>query len=190
MLGPRSHLGRCLLLTVAAASWVEEFIARYQAQGLGMIEDLEDDWTRRTREYGVRRPTQVGRVFVYRAFDLWTQTGPFYRATVATHQMMIPDELLWRIALHWPDLGNEWNQVEWRLVPVDDSIGRPRGTDDGEQDQELFLEAYSSFKTKSSQFSSFGGLQEWFEGVEWLPLQNSGKLRVHWEIVSTLSAVE
>ena len=120
MFGLRSHLGRCLLLTVAYASWVEEFIARYQAQGLGMIDDLEADWTRRTREYGVRRPTQVGRVFVYRAFDLWSQTGPFYRATVATHQVMIPDELLWRIALHWPDLGSNWNQVGWRLVSVDD----------------------------------------------------------------------
>ena len=118
---PRSLIGRCLLFSMASASWVDEFIARYEAQGLGMIEDLDDDWTRRTREYGVRRPTQVGRVFVYRAFDLWTQTGPFYRATVATHQMMIPDELLWRIALHWPDLGNDWNQVEWKLVPVDDS---------------------------------------------------------------------
>ena len=113
-----SLIGRCLLLTVATSSWVEEFIARYQAQGLGMVDDLEEDWARRTREYGVRRPTQVGRVFVYRAFDLWSQTGPFYRATVATHQMMIPDELLWRIA---PDLGNNWNQVGWRLVPVDDS---------------------------------------------------------------------
>ena len=50
--------------------------------------------------------------------------GPFYRATVATHQMMIPDELLWRIALHWQDLGNNWNQVGWRLVSVDDSVLR------------------------------------------------------------------
>ena len=37
------------------------------------------------------------------------------------------------------------------------------------QDQELFLEAYSSFKTKSGNFNSFGGLQEWFGGVERLP---------------------
>ena len=121
MFGPRYHFGRWCLLTMAYASWVEEFLSRYQAQGLGMIDDLEADWTRRTREYGMHRPTQVGRVFVYRAFGLWSQTGPFYRATVATHQMMLPDELLWRIALHWPDLGNNWNQVGWRLVSVDDS---------------------------------------------------------------------
>ena len=86
-----------------------------------MFDDLEEDWARRTQEYGIRRPTQVGQVFVYRAFDLWSQTGPFYRAAVATHQMMIPDEILWRIALHWPDLGNNWNQLGWRLVSVDDS---------------------------------------------------------------------
>ena len=33
--------------------------------------------------------------------------------------MMLPDEILWRIALHWPDLGHEWNRVGW--LPVDDS---------------------------------------------------------------------
>ena len=88
--------------------------------GIGQIDDLEEDWIRRTREQSAP-PHARGQVFVYRAFDLLSQTGPFYRATVATHQMMIPDELLWRIALHWHDLGNDWNQVGWRLVPVDDS---------------------------------------------------------------------
>ena len=112
MFGLWYHFGWCWLLALAHASWVEEFLRRYQAQG---------HWTCRTREYDVHRPTQVGRVFVYRAFDIWSQNGPFYRATVATHQMMLPDELLWRIALHWPDLGNNWNQVGWRLVSVDDS---------------------------------------------------------------------
>ena len=34
---------------------------------------------------------------------------------------MIPDEILWRIALHWPDLGHDWNRVGWNLVAVDDS---------------------------------------------------------------------
>ena len=34
---------------------------------------------------------------------------------------MIPDEILWRIALHWPDLGHNWNHVGWNLIAVDDS---------------------------------------------------------------------
>ena len=83
--------------------------------------DFESDWSRRASEYGVRRPTQEGRIFVYRAFDLWSQMGPCYRATVATTQFMFADELLWRIAVRWPDLGNSWHQVGWRLIPVDDS---------------------------------------------------------------------
>ena len=65
MLGPWSHLERCLLVMVATSSWVEEFLERYQTQGLGMFDDLEADW-------GIRRPTQDGQVFVYRAFDLWS----------------------------------------------------------------------------------------------------------------------
>ena len=117
MLGPWSHLERCLLVMVAASSWVDEFLQRYETQGLGMWDEL--DW--RTQEYGIRRPTQDGRIFVYRAFDLWSHTGPFYRATVVVHQMMIPDEILWRIALHWPDLGHNWNHVGWSLIAVDDS---------------------------------------------------------------------
>ena len=43
------------------------------------------------------------------------------------------------------------------------------GTDDGDQDHELFLEAHSSFKTKSCLFDSQKSLQEWFDGVERLP---------------------
>ena len=34
---------------------------------------------------------------------------------------MIPDEILWRIALHWSDLGHNWNQMGWNLIAVDDS---------------------------------------------------------------------
>ena len=114
MVGPWSRQECCLLIMVAASSWVDEFI-------LGLWDELDSDWARRTHEYGVRRPTQDGRLFVYRAFDLWSHTGPFYRATVVVHQMMIPDEILWRIALHWPDLGHDWNRVGWNLVAVDDS---------------------------------------------------------------------
>ena len=111
----------CLLIVVTASSWVDEFIQRYETQGLGLWDELDSDWARRTQEYGIRRPTQNGRIFVYRAFDLWSHTGPFYRATVVVHQVMLPDEILWRIALHWPDLGHDWNRVGWHLVTVDDS---------------------------------------------------------------------
>ena len=111
----------CLLIVAAASSWVDEFIQRYETQGLGLWEELDSDWVRRTQEYGIRRPTQDGWIFVYRAFDLWSHTGPFYRATVVVHQVMLPDEILWRIALHWPDLGHDWNRVGWHLVTVDDS---------------------------------------------------------------------
>ena len=47
--------------------------------------------------------------------------GPMYRATVSVTQFMIPDEILWRIAVYWPDLGNRWHEASWRLHPVDDS---------------------------------------------------------------------
>ncbi len=40
---------------------------------------------------------------------------------------------------------------------------------DEEHDQELFLEAYTSFKAKSGEFDSVNGLQQWFSGVERLP---------------------
>ena len=51
----------------------------------------------------------------------------------------------------------------------DDTSAEASGTDAEEQDQELFLEAYSSFKKKSEDFDSVGALQEWFGGVERLP---------------------
>ena len=47
--------------------------------------------------------------------------GPMYRATVSVTQFLIPDEILWRIAVYWPDLGNHWHEASWRLHPVDDS---------------------------------------------------------------------
>ena len=47
--------------------------------------------------------------------------GPMYRATVSVTQFMIPDKILWRIAVYWPDLGNHWHEASWRLHPVDDS---------------------------------------------------------------------
>ena len=47
--------------------------------------------------------------------------GPMYRATVSVTQFMIPDEILWRIAVYWPDLGNHWHEASWRLHPVHDS---------------------------------------------------------------------
>ena len=37
--------------------------------------------------------------------------GPMYRATVSVTQFMIPDEILWRIAVYWPDLGNHWHEA-------------------------------------------------------------------------------
>ena len=40
---------------------------------------------------------------------------------LATNQFMLPDEILWRIAIYWPDLGNNWHEVSWRLFLVDDS---------------------------------------------------------------------
>ena len=66
--------------------------------------------------YSGKRHVQDGRILVYRTFDLWSHTGPFDRATVVVHQVMLPDEILWRIALHWPDLGHDWNRVGWHLV--------------------------------------------------------------------------
>ena len=121
MIRPWSRQECYLLIMVAASSWVDEFIQRYETQGLGLWDELDSDWVRRTHEYGIHRPTQDGRIFVYRAFDLWSHTGPFYRATVVVHQMMLPDQILWRIALHWPDLGHDWNRVAWNLFAVDDS---------------------------------------------------------------------
>ena len=66
-----------------------------------------------------------------------------------------------------PEGDTAMSQGSWSSS--EDTSAVASGTDDGEQDQELFLEAYSSFKRKSSQFNSAGGLQEWFDGVERLP---------------------
>ena len=47
---------------MTTSSWVEEFIARYEAQGMNMIDDLEADWARCTQKYDLRRPSQEGQV--------------------------------------------------------------------------------------------------------------------------------
>ena len=106
---------------LAASSWPEEFVQRYEAHGLALLHTNEADRAQRTNEYGLSRPTQACQIFVYRAFDLWSQMGPMYRATVSVTPFMIPDEILWRIAVYWPDLGNHWHEASWRLHPVDDS---------------------------------------------------------------------
>ena len=98
-----------------------EVISAFHLHGLALLHTNEADWAQRTNEYGLRRPTHACQIFVYRAFDLWSQMGPMYRATVSVTQFMIPDEILWRIAVHWPDLGNHWHEASWRLHPVDDS---------------------------------------------------------------------
>ena len=114
-------LGGLSAVQLAASSWPEEFAQRYEAHGLALLHTNEADWVQRTNEYGLRRPTHACQIFVYRAFDLWSQMGPMYRATVSVTQFMIPDEILWRIAVYWPDLGNHWHEASWRLYPVDDS---------------------------------------------------------------------
>ncbi len=106
---------------LATSSWTEEFVQRYETHGLAILNDLEADWIQRTTEYGLQRPTRACRIFVYRAFDLWSQMDPMYRAAVSVNQFVIPDEILWRIAVYWPDLGNHWHEASWRLFPVDDS---------------------------------------------------------------------
>ena len=123
----RSAMARMAVLCGLSAvqlvdsSWPEEFVQRYEAHGLALLHTNEADWVQRTNEYGLRRPTHACQIFVYRAFDLWSQMGPMYRATVSVTQFMIPDEILWRIAVYWPDLGNHWHETSWRLHPVDDS---------------------------------------------------------------------
>ena len=54
---------------------------------------------------------------------------------------------------------SSWTSSEDTSVVVSDA-------DDVEQDHELFLEAYSSFKNQAGIFDSQKGLQEWFEGAE------------------------
>ena len=51
----------------------------------------------------------------------------------------------------------------------EDTSAEESGTDNEEQDQELFLEAYTSFRQKSGAFGSNRTLQGLFEGVESLP---------------------
>ena len=57
---------------------------------------------------------------------------------------------------------SSWTSSEDTSVVVSDA-------DEVEQDHELFLEAYSSFKNQAGIFDSQKGLQEWFEGAERLP---------------------
>ena len=72
---------------LAASSWPKEFVQRYEAHGLALLHTNETDWAQRTNEYGLRRPTHACQIFVYRTFDLWSQMGPMYRATVSvTHR--------------------------------------------------------------------------------------------------------
>ena len=59
------------------------------------------------------------------------------------------------------------SQGSW--TSSEDTSAVASDADDGDQDHELFLEAYSSFKSKSCLFDSQKGLQEWFDGVERLP---------------------
>ena len=120
-LRPLFRIGGLSTVQLAASSWPEEFAQRYEAHGLALLHTNEADWVQRTNEYGLRHPTHACQIFVYRAFDLWSQMGPMYRATVSVIQFMIPDEILWRIAVYWPDLGNHWHEASWRLYPVDDS---------------------------------------------------------------------
>ena len=50
---------------LATASWTEEFVQRYETQGLAILNDLEADWLRRTNENGLQRPTRAGMIFVF-----------------------------------------------------------------------------------------------------------------------------
>ena len=61
---------------LVASSWPEEFVQRYEAHGLALLHTNEADWVQRANEYGLRRPTHACQIFVYRAFDLWSQMGP------------------------------------------------------------------------------------------------------------------
>ena len=65
-----------------------------------------------------------------------------------------------------PDGDTVMSQGSWSSS--DDTSADESCTDE-EHDQELFLEAYASFKTKSGDFDSASGLQQWFSGVERLP---------------------
>ena len=62
-----------------------------------------------------------------------------------------------------PDGDVAMSQSSW--TSSEDTSAVASDVDDGEQDNELFLEVYSSFKTQSGLFNSQQGLQEWFDGV-------------------------
>ena len=49
---------------LAASSWQEEFVQRYEAHGLALLHTNEADWVQRTNEYGLRRPTHACQIFV------------------------------------------------------------------------------------------------------------------------------
>ena len=66
-----------------------------------------------------------------------------------------------------PDGDVAMSQSSW--TSSEDTSTVASDADDGEQDHELFLEAYSSFKIQSCLFDSQQGIQEWFDGVERLP---------------------
>ena len=42
---------------LAALSWPEEFVQRYEAHRLALLHTNEADWAQRTNEYGLSRPT-------------------------------------------------------------------------------------------------------------------------------------
>ena len=65
-----------------------------------------------------------------------------------------------------PDGDAVMSQGSWSSS--DDTSADESCTDE-EHDQELFLEAYTSFKTESGDFDSASGLQHWFGGMERLP---------------------
>ncbi len=62
--------------------------------GRGAVDlgNLEEGWAMRTAQFGVVRPARTGRILVYRVFGLWSNMGPFTRATTAVHENMHPDE--------------------------------------------------------------------------------------------------
>ena len=83
-------------------SWTEEFIAHYSQRDAVDLSDLALGWEDRTLRYGVLRPTRPGCILVYRAFDLGVTMGPFSRATMEVYADV---QVLSRVTMHWPDLG-------------------------------------------------------------------------------------
>ena len=99
-------------------SWTEEFIAHYSQRDAVDLSDLALGWEDRTLRYGVLRPTRPGCILVYRAFDLGVTMGPFSSATMEVYADVYSDEVLSRITMRWPDLGPNWNQLQWHVAPV------------------------------------------------------------------------